>query len=53
VKENLISESVKQWVALTDECFEEIRVIVTDHIDRLIQEHFAYHKYGGLLDAIS
>jgi hypothetical protein len=52
VKESLIVESVKQWQALADMCFEEVQDIVITIIDQLVEEQFAHHEHGGLLDAV-
>jgi hypothetical protein len=53
VKENLILESINQWQALADACFEQVQRIIINHVDRLVKEHFASHAHGGLLDAVA
>ncbi|KIO31593.1 hypothetical protein M407DRAFT_67741 [Tulasnella calospora MUT 4182] len=52
VKENLIVESVRQWGALANECFEEVQEIVSRHVDRLIDGHFQKFAPGGLKEEV-
>jgi len=52
IKERLIMESVKRWSALSKECFNEVEDIVANHVDRLIETHFAKYDHGGLKDTV-
>ncbi|KAG9043510.1 hypothetical protein FS837_009470 [Tulasnella sp. UAMH 9824] len=51
VKERLILESVRQWSALAQECFTEVKDIVVKHIIRIVEEHFKGYNNGGLKEA--
>ncbi|KIO31589.1 hypothetical protein M407DRAFT_19338 [Tulasnella calospora MUT 4182] len=53
VKERLILESVRQWSALAQECFTEVKDIVVKHIIRIVEEHFQGYNNGGLKEAVS
>ncbi|KAG8891273.1 hypothetical protein FRC01_014793, partial [Tulasnella sp. 417] len=53
VKERLILESVRQWSALAQECFTEVKDIVVKHIIRIVEEHFKGYSNGGLKEAVS
>ncbi|KIO31590.1 hypothetical protein M407DRAFT_218712 [Tulasnella calospora MUT 4182] len=53
VKERLILESVRQWSALAQECFTEVKDIVVKHIIRIVEEHFKGYNNGGLKEAVS
>ncbi|KAG9026861.1 hypothetical protein FS837_004487 [Tulasnella sp. UAMH 9824] len=53
VKVTYIDETIRTWPNLADKCFEKVRDIMIDHINRLLQEHFGRYTHGGLLEAVN
>ncbi|KAG8913176.1 hypothetical protein FRC00_002893 [Tulasnella sp. 408] len=53
VKVTYIDETIRTWPSLADKCFEKVRDIMIDHINRLVQEHFGRYTHGGLLEAVN
>ncbi|KIO22289.1 hypothetical protein M407DRAFT_28165 [Tulasnella calospora MUT 4182] len=53
VKVTYIDETIRSWRDLAAKCFEKVRDITVDHVNRLVQDHFGRYEHGGLLDAVS
>lgn len=52
VAQKLIIKSLSTWESLAIRCFEEIHILVSDHVIKLVRLHFRKQALGGLQDVV-
>ncbi|KAG8877756.1 hypothetical protein FRB97_003128 [Tulasnella sp. 331] len=53
VTRKLIFKSLESWESLALHCFEEVQLLISGHVMKLVRLHFRKHVLGGLLDAVA
>ncbi|KAG8853984.1 hypothetical protein FRB96_007847 [Tulasnella sp. 330] len=53
VTQKLIARSLDDWESLAARCIEEIRILVSNHVMKLVRLHFRKHILGGLHGAVT